>query len=403
MLEVVDALEIVLKRTGRLPTESCAVGPELVGSFLAESIIAEHDSPPFDKSLMDGYAVRSADCQVAGVQLQLVNEIAAGDGQAFSLATGQAARIFTGAPIPDGADAVVMQERATAVSDNEVLINIGSISRGTFILRRGTELRADESIFEPGQPLTSAAVGLLATLGKATVQRYRHPRVSILPTGSELLEPGQPMRPGAIYNSNGPMLAAMAAKTKAIPKLWPVAGDDAGLLQTAIQTALEEADILVLSGGVSVGKHDLVAPTLARLGVEIHFHKLRMKPGKPLLFGTLQEKLIFGLPGNPVSSLVGFELFVIPAIRKLMGWADPNLELSRLPLKTSLETENDRPTYHPAVICHGDQGPRVAGLDWFGSGDLRTLTKANCLIVLPEGRVRFKAGDIVPVHQLISG
>lgn len=391
MLEVADALRTILAVARPLhPSPDGLRHTDLLGRVLAEDVRADLDSPPFTKSLMDGYAVRAADCP--GV-LRVVGEVAAGAVPANVLHPGEAAAIFTGAPIPDGADAVVMKERTELLPEGRVRIT-DPIAVGKNILLRGHEMTAGEVVLPRGTLLTPAACGLLASVGQTQVAAIPAVRVGILATGNELVEPSETPGPGKIRNSNGPMLTAQARRAGAVPTDHGIGRDDPSALAALIRQALDDADVLLLAGGVSVGKYDLVPDVLKQLGIEVRFHHVRMKPGKPLLFGTLGEKLVFGLPGNPVSAFVGFELFVRPALEAMSG-REPGPHIESRPLVASLRTANDRPTYHPAFV--DDRG--VTALPWFGSADLRGLLNANALLALPVGEVVCESGEWVDVIQ----
>jgi molybdopterin molybdotransferase len=322
----------------------------------------------------------------------VVGEVAAGDLGAVTVGVGEAARIFTGAPIPPGADTVVMQEFAT-VLDGVVTFTGEPPKPGKNVVRRGQEMRAGDVVLPAGTVLSPVALGLLAAVGRTTVPQFPAAKVAVLPTGSELVDAGTAPGPGQIRNSNGPMLLAQVTRAGGEPFDWGIVRDDRDALDDQICNALVSADVLVLAGGVSVGKFDLVPDVLREIGVEVHFHKVRMKPGKPLLFGTWRGRLVFGLPGNPVSAYVGFELFVRPALRILQGHRSAGPVTAWLPLAASLVASNDRPTYHPAAL----DGGAVRPLGWFGSADLRGLLVADALIALPAGDVRHEAGDVVDV------
>lgn len=395
LLDVATAREIVLRHAKPLARREESLGPELLGQTLAEDVTADIDSPPFDKSMMDGYAVRSADC---ATPLKLTGEVQAGTLSSVPVGEGEAVRIFTGAPIPPGADAVVKQEDVT-VEGETVRIHT-SVKIGANIFRRGSEMRTGEVVVPAGTTLTPIAFGLLAAAGRESVRLERRPipRVGILSTGNELVRAREKPVGGQIRNTNGPMLMGLVRRAGATGEDYGNAADvidptpfSAGL-RAAIEDALYE-DIVVLTGGVSVGKYDLVPDVLKSLGVEVHFHKVRMKPGKPLLFGTLGDKLVFGLPGNPVSAAVGFELFVRPAIDIMCGRTDPGPTERRMPLSEPLSASHDRPTYHPAVVGHESVRP----LPWQGSADLRALLPANGFVVLPPGEVALATGDMVTV------
>jgi molybdopterin molybdotransferase len=399
MLEVAQAQEIVLRHAKRLPPEIAAVMSSALGQVLAEDVCADIDSPPFAKALMDGYAVRAADVASAGVELRVVEDVPAGAVPMKSVGPGEAVRLFTGAPLPDGADCVVMQEKTEATGDR-VRVNDPAAKPGQYVLPRGKEMAAGDVAVPAGTVLTPAAFGILAAVGRTTVPAFPAPRVSVLATGNELVEANTKPGPGQIRNSNGPMLVAQAVRAGALPRYLGIARDDEGQLRSFIQEGLTTSHVLVLVGGVSAGKLDLVPKVLADLGVAIHFHRVRMKPGKPLLFGTKGDVLVFGLPGNPVSSFVGFELFVRPALRVLGGHADPGPRTTRLPLAQKFTANNDRPTYHPATISIGPTGAQVQGLAWFGSPDLRGVLGADALLVLPPGEVQLDAGTTAEVILL---
>jgi molybdopterin molybdotransferase len=390
MLEVADARAAVLRAARRLPPTAAALTPAALGRVLAEDVRADLDSPPFTKALMDGYAVRAAD---APAKLRIVREVSAGAGEAAAVGAGEAVRIFTGAPLPDGADAVVRQEDATVDGG---WVTVGAVRPGANVLPRGTEMTAGDVVLPAGMVLTPAALGLLAAVGRTAADLYPMPRVGVLATGNELVEPAAVPGPGQIRNSNGPMLAAQAARAGAVPTTFGVGRDDRAALAALIRDGLAASDVLILSGGVSVGTYDLVPDVLRELGVAVHFHQVRMKPGKPLLFGTWQDALVFGLPGNPVSSFVGFELFVRPALRTMTGHPDPGPVVAKLPLTEAISAKNDRPTYHPARL----EGPSVRPLPWFGSADLRGLLAADALLVLPPGSVQLDVGQVAEVVVL---
>ncbi len=391
MLEVADAREIVLTHAKPLTPLRTPMKPEAVGRVLAEDVRADIDSPPFAKSMMDGYAVRAADCTTP-VELRIVEEIPAGAVPTKAIAAGECARIFTGAPVPDGADAVVMQERTEPLGER-VRVRDTGLSPGRNVMPRGKEMTAGDVVLSAGSVLNPVAFGVLASVGRSEVAAIPAPRVAILATGDELVEANAVPGPGQIRNSNGPMLSALVHRAGGVPRYLGIVRDDLGELRTRIGQALADADVLLLTGGVSVGKLDLVPGVLEELGVVAIFHKVRMKPGKPLLFGTRGNTLVFGLPGNPVSGLVGFELFVRPALRKLSGHTDPGPKTATLPLAADLSANHDRPTYSPGKL----EGGLVRPLTWAGSGDLRSMLMADAFIVLPPGEVRLKVGKQVSV------
>jgi molybdopterin molybdotransferase len=396
MLEVADALAEVLARARPLPPQTGPIHPRDVGGVVAADVMADRDSPPFDKSLRDGYAVRSSDRFDA--ELRVVEEIPAGTVPAKSIGVGECARIFTGAPIPAGADAVVMQEDTTAVGDR---VTVNHQPRpGQWVYRRGSEMRAGEVVVAAGSVLTPATVGVLAGVGSGIVVKHPFPSAGVLATGDELVRVYETPGPGQIRNSNGPMLYAACCAAGAWASDYGIAGDTADSLRASLGPALDKCNVVLIAGGVSAGKFDLVPGALDELGVTAHFHKVRMKPGKPLLFGTRGDTLVFGLPGNPVSALVCFELFVRPALRKLAGHADPGPRTARLPLAAAVAEVNDRPTYRPAKLEPAEVGWAVRPLEGGSAPDLRGMAPADALLVLPAGDARYDAGTPVPVVLL---
>jgi molybdopterin molybdotransferase len=391
MIEVPVALETVLGRAEMLPAQAVPLS-EALGRFLAEAVASDIDSPPYTKALMDGFAVRSVDCG-APAALTIIEEVPAGRMPTRVVGAGQATRIMTGAPIPEGADAVVPHEE-TEEGGNAVRVRRAVVA-GEWALPRGREMRSGEVIAPAGTRLTPQAIGLLAAVGQAVVRVPRVARVAVLATGDELVEAGERPGPGQVRNSNGPMLGALASRARAMVEYLGIGRDDRAALTRLVAGGLERAEVLVLAGGVSAGKFDLVPDVLKELGVTAHFHKVRLKPGKPMLFGSRGDRLVFGLPGNPVSSFVGFELFVRPALRKMMGDPDPGPTFIPVPLAATFSASNDRPTFAPARLETKD-GLRVRPSDWFGSADLRGLLTADALVSLPAGAVEYTAGQMIP-------
>lgn len=395
MLEVAEARETALRLTAPLTPRVVPLDAAALGLVLAEDVASDLDSPPFAKALMDGFAVRAAELAEGAATLFIVGEVQAGAEPDVPVEEGEAVGIFTGAPMPDGADAVVMRERCEVHDNGTVTATDTALTPGKNMLPRAAEMKAGDLVAPAGTVLTPTAFGLLAAVGKTATKVVPRPTVAILATGNELVEPPAVPTGGQIRNTNGPMLVAQVAQAGAVPRYLGIASDDADATAALVRQGLESADVLLLAGGVSAGKFDLVPEVLKAQGVEVHFHHVRMKPGKPLLFGTKGNKLVFGLPGNPVSAFVGFELFVRPALRKLGGHALPGPCERRFELTEDLTARHDRPTYHPARI-HVPSG-FVQPLKWFGSADLRVLLTANALIVLPPGEVKLKAGERVSV------
>ncbi|MDX6425522.1 MAG: molybdopterin molybdotransferase [Gaiellaceae bacterium] len=307
-----EALALVLARAQPLAAEGVPVA-RAAGRVVAEPAVAVTDLPPFDSSAMDGYAVRAEDTPGT---LTVVGHSAAGKPEARTLGAGEAIVISTGAVVPAGADAVVPVERT---SGN---VEVEAVGPGDNIRPRGGDAHAGDVVVERGDVLRPSQLGALAAAGVATVRCARRPRVAVLATGSELRTPGEPLAPGEIYESNTVLLAAQLESAGADVTVHGAVSDDEGATRAALERALE-SDVLVTSGGVSVGPHDLVRGALAELGAEEIFWRVAVKPGKPIAFAVHGETLVFGLPGNPVSSLVGFELFVRPALLALQGAREP--------------------------------------------------------------------------------
>jgi molybdopterin molybdotransferase len=399
MLTVAEAQAIVLQHARPLPPASVPLTPAVLGAVLAEDVRSDLDMPPHDKALMDGYAVRSADLPDGRGSLAVVEEVTAGRVPARPLGPGQATRIMTGAPLPAGADAVVMVERTRPAGGGRVAVEDRPPQPGQNVMPRGREMKRGEVVLAAGAVLRPQEFGLLATVGRTTARLHPAPRVAVLSTGDEVVEADQAPGPGQIRNGNGPMLCAQVARAGAAPHYLGIARDRLESLRPLVAEGLR-ADVLVLSGGVSAGVADLVPGVLRDAGVQAHFHKVEMKPGKPVFFGTVGDRLVFGLPGNPVSALVCFELFVRPALRKLAGHADPGPFLVTAALGEDFPYRTDRPTYHPAWLEAAEGGWRVRAVPWFGSPDLRGLTRANAFVLFPPGDHRHRSGATFEVLRV---
>ena len=319
LIAVAEAQRLVLERAKRLDAERVPV-ERAAGRVLAEDASSLVDLPPFPSSAMDGFAVRAEDAG-AGARLPVVARIAAGSPAERELAAGEAMSISTGGSVPDGADSVIPLELVDG-SDDSIEIR-EPVPAGANVRERGSDVRTGDVVLEPAIRLGPAQVGALAAAGVHEVQCTKRPRVGILVTGSELKQPGQPLGPGEIYESNGLLLATALQLAGAVPAQLGVVGDDSEELERAMERALLGFDMLVTSGGASVGPHDLVRETQAGLRVEEVFWGVAVKPGKPVAFGTRRDHLVFNLPGNPVSVLVTFELFVRPAVNALLGLPQP--------------------------------------------------------------------------------
>ncbi len=398
MFGVPEAQAVVSKHAQPLPPQTVPLTASALGLVLAEDVSSDLDMPPYDKSLMDGYAVRAADLSDGQAVLSVIEEVTAGQTPRLPVAAGQATRIMTGAPIPPGADAVIMVERTQPVEANRVRIEDRPPRPGQNIMPRGREMRQGQVVLRAGTTLRPQEFGMLATVGRNAVQAHPAPAVAILSTGDELVEAPQQPGPGQIRNGNGPMLLAQVCRAGAVPRYLGIARDRLESLRPLVAEGLR-APVLVLSGGVSAGKLDLVPGVLNELGVEAHFHKVEMKPGRPVFFGTRGDSLVFGLPGNPVSALVCFELFVRPALRRLGGHRDAGPPFVQAVLTEDFAYRTDRPTYHPAWL-EGAEEWRVRPVPWFGSPDLTALAQANAFVLLPTGDHRHRAGQRFPVLRV---
>lgn len=387
MISIKEALQIVSsqdvhRRTKHLPLL------EAVGFHLAEEIIAPLSLPPFDNSAMDGYAV----CGYA-VTYHIKGEVAAGETASFTLNEGEAMRIFTGGRVPANTTAVIMQEKTTV---NGKLLNVSDeVVKGKNIRRKGEELAQGDRVFEVGQKITSAAVGTISSLGLAQVMVYDKPRISIITTGNELVEAGTPLQEGQIYESNGATLRASLSQYgfDAQPQLK--IKDDFDAIKWGVGGALQSSDVILLSGGISVGDYDFVKKALEENGVRELFYKVAQKPGKPLYFGRKGEVFVFALPGNPASALTGFYIYVLPLLQKLQGSHHAGLLKLKLPLAHEYIMKSDRPTFFKANIADG----KLSLMHGQGSNMLHSLALGNALAFLDKQK-RFEEGEMVECYCL---
>ena len=405
MISVEEALGYVVSQSLARAAQQ-VLEAEACGLVLAEDVTSDIDSPPFDKALMDGYAVIAADIS-AGVELRVLEEVVAGKVPTVPLESGAATRIMTGAPLPELCDAVVMFEQTEPLPPVDgpprVRINQESSQPGDNLMRRGESMRQDQVVVPAGRELRPVEIGLLSEVGRVEVSVVPRPSVAVLPTGDEIVSPDRKPAAGQIRNSNGPMLLAAAERAGARAVSLGVGPDDRDRLRELITQGLE-SDVLVLSGGVSAGVLDLVPGVLKELGVEAIFHQVRLKPGRPLWFGTYPRDrgatLVFGLPGNPVSSLVGVEVCVRTAIDRLSGRDVSGPPVLAAQLACDFQHRGARPTYHPAVLEQQPGGYTVAPVVWRGSPDLYGVSQANALACFPAGDKQYQAGDPLPVLRL---
>jgi molybdenum cofactor synthesis domain-containing protein len=370
-----------------------------MGRVLAEDIIADCDLPPFDRAQMDGYAVRAEDVLATPARLKIVGESAAGSGWHYEMKTGEAVRIMTGAPVPVGADAV-QQVELTREANGEVEI-LEPVDSGRSIVRRANEIRAGETVLHAGEDINAAMIATLASFGYAEVKVGRRPRVAVMATGSELVDVDK--KPGAdqIRDSNNYTIAAYASLAGATVERLPLAVDDTEGLKRQIAEAAARTDMLVTSGGVSMGVYDFTKTALRELGAEIFFERVSLRPGKPTVFARLGDTLVFGLPGNPVSVTVTFNLFARTALRAMQGAKEPALKEETAVLARDLKGSIERESYLPAILRTDEKGALMAEpLRWGGSSDFVAFARATALIDVPAGVKMIEAGDRVTIVRL---
>jgi molybdopterin molybdotransferase len=389
LLALDEATALVLERARQLPAEAVPLSAA-AGRVAAEPARAVVDLPPFPSSAMDGFALRAADTPG---ELPVRERIAAGAPAGTALAPGEAMAIATGGVVPDGADSVVPLEVVVA-RDNLVTVP-DRVAQGANVRVRGADVRAGELVVEAGTRLAARHVGALGAAGLATLSCVRRPVAAVLATGSELQRPGEPLEPGQVYEANGPLLAAALAAAGAEVAGVSSVADDERLHRAALERALE-ADVVVTSGGVSVGPHDLVRGVAAELGVEELFWRVAVKPGKPVSFGVRGRTLVFGLPGNPVSTLVGFELFVRPALRALEGERDPGPRFEQGPLARAVRRNRARDELVRARRT-------AEGLEPLSGQESHMIVRAaaaDALVLVRRGEGDIAAGSSVPFLRL---
>lgn len=399
-LSVSDAQACVLKHVKRRGTETVRL-QEALGRVLAEEILANRDQPPCNVSAMDGFALRSADVAEGPATLTVIEDIKAGDQPRQTVQAAQCARIMTGAPVPAGADAVIRVEDTRALADGRVEI-LKPVSVGNDIRRRGEGMQDGQVVLQAGTEITPGVVGVLATVKAARLVVYQRPRVAILATGDELEELDEPFDPEKIPNSNSYALMAQVQALGIEPVLLGVARDDPVKLARKLEQGLE-FDVLLVTGGSSVGVHDHVRPTLESLGVAMHFWRVEMRPGHPVTFGSTDKTLVFGLPGNPVSSMVCFEQFVLPAMRCMMGHPRLFRRTINARLAHEIKVRPGRMDFIRVILERDAAGGYVAhSTGTQSSGVLLSMAQANGLLVLPVASAGLPAGASATV-QLLDG
>jgi molybdopterin molybdotransferase len=393
MLTVEEARALILshlpegrKREVRLP--------DAAGYVLAQSIVAGADVPPFRRSAMDGYAVRASDVANAPARLRRVGESRAGVLPSRAIGPGEAMAIYTGAAVPEGADAVQMVEETRRLEDGEEVLILKPVRTGENVAPAGNEARAGETIYEPGRVIGPRELAVLALLGCSRVSVWARPTVALLATGDELVEADQPPAAGQIRNSNVWSLTGQLAALGIRPDYLGIARDDAGHLRSLVSEGLRR-DVLILTGGVSMGDYDLVKGVLDELGAQIHFARVAMKPGKPTVFATRERRLVFGLPGNPVSTFVSFENFVRPALGRMCGIARPELPRITGTLTREMKQSPGRTAFLPASVTISGGRWEVEPLPWRGSGDIIGFSHGNAAVIFPADRNHIAQGETV--------
>ena len=398
MISVEAALETILKEINPLGLESVGIASAL-GRVIGEDISARGSNPPWDNSAMDGYALRAADAKGASpdvpVKLTVLYDLPAGSVPQGPVGPGQAVRIMTGAPVPIGADAVVMVEK-TESGDGFVLVK-AEPRGGENIRRAGEDFKAGDVVVTKGSLIRPAEVSMLATVGVPFVFVHKKPRVAVISTGDELCDIIEAPAEGKISNSNGYALAALVAASGAVPIQLGIAKDTKESLRQKLTAALS-ADCIISSGGVSVGDYDFVKDVLKDMGSSMIFWKVAMKPGKPLAFGIIGGKPAFGLPGNPISSMVAFEQFVRPTLLKMAGKKNLFRQTFKAALTKDIKIKPGRMNFIRAEIKASDGGFTVTPLDVQGSGMIMTMVRANSFVIVPQDCAGFNAGDVVRVQ-----
>ena len=386
MLSVEEARDRILSRVRLTEPEQVSLEEATGRTPAVASVTAAVDVPPFANSSLDGFALRSAD---APGELSVVGEVAAGVGSLPSVEPGTTVRIMTGAPLPPGADAVIPLEQGELIGTDRV--RLPSTEVGVNVRARGHDTRRGERVELPAEPLSSATIAVLASLGIGQIAVRRRPLVAILSTGDELATPGEPLRAGQIHDANSVSLAAAVREAGGEPMLLPPVRDEPAAIEAALRAGAGAADLLVASGGVSVGRHDHVRTAIERLG-ELAFWRIAVQPGKPLAFGSIGGRPVVGLPGNPVSALVTFELFVRILLRGMLGLVgDGRIHLSAR-LAETMHKDRERRAYLRVIVEPGPDGWLARAAGGQGSAQLRALAAANALMIVPEGEAAGEAG-----------
>lgn len=401
MITVDEARAVVLGHVITLPVETVPLA-QAEGRILRAPVASDRDLPPFNRAAMDGFAVRSADTVAAGAKLHVAGEVRAGIWPDRAVAEGEAFRIMTGAPVPQGADAVIQVERAKLDGPADVFIET-SVAAGQNIVPKGSEATQGAVLLDEGVRIGGAQLAVMASVGVIEPVVARKPRVAVIVTGDEVVDPQTAPSAAQIRNANGPALISAIREAGGVPTDFGVVKDDPETTRAAIARALDEGyDAIVLSGGVSAGDFDFVEPALAKLGVALHVTAVRVKPGAPFVFGSRGETLVFGLPGNPVSAQVTFELFARPALLRMQGARASLRPVLEAVLEAPLQNRSGRRNYLPVVAAWKDGALHARPLRTQGSGDLVAHSQANALAILEPDQTAAAAGDPVLLHPLSS-
>jgi len=398
MISVEEALRILLSnlpecKVERIPFQSA------LGRILAENLVATCDIPPFHRSAVDGYALLSSDVEHAPMELAVVGESRAGGGMPGTLKPGEAITIMTGAPVPDGADCVQMVEHSQLSEAGRKVTILKSAKARENIAPRGSEARSGEVVLDTGHRIGPAEIAVMATFGYCEVNAYRKPTVAIVATGDELVELDQAPRSDQIRNSNAYCIAGQLRYMDIEADYLGIAKDDKEELRQKMLLGLER-DVLIITGGVSMGEYDFVQDVFHDLGLEILFSKVAIKPGKPTVFARRGDKLVFGLPGNPISALVTFECFVRPALGRLCGMNRPELPRMMGELLADMKQSPGRMAFLPAWVFWEEGGWKVEPLVWKSSADIIGFTHANATFIFPKNRDFLSRGEIVELMLL---
>ena len=401
MISVAEAVQIVREKTLALPSELVSLA-NARGRFLAQDVVADSDLPPFDRSQMDGYALRASDIESVPAKLRIVGESAAGRGWHNEMKPGEAVRIMTGAPVPSGADSVQQVELTREIEGGAQVEILEAVKLGRSIVKRGNEIKAGATVLSAGERISSAMMAVLASFGYAEINVARQPKVAVLATGSELVSIYEKPGRDQIRDSNNFTIGAYAELAGALVERLPLAGDDTNLLERQIAEAAERSDIVITSGGVSVGVYDFTKPALRKLGAEFFFERVALRPGKPTVFARLPNgTLFFGLPGNPVSVSVTLNLFARTAMLAMQGAKDPELPQDWAVLARSVKGAGERESYLPAELSTADEGILIATpLKWGGSSDFVGFVRATSLIIVPRDTGVVEAGARVRIARL---